>query len=77
MVDQYKLISRRVQPTHYLRQSWLAGILLSFSLAKPTMLVIKQLYLYLQLAYKSVIKAHESLHVLEGLSAKIEIVALL
>ena len=34
------LISWHVQPTHYLSQSWLAGRFLTFSLAKPTRLVI-------------------------------------
>ena len=70
MADQSKLISRHVQPTHYLSQSWLAEKLLAFSVDKSTRLVIEQFYSYLQMAYKFVIKAHESSHVPEGISDK-------
>jgi hypothetical protein len=65
MADQYKLISWHVQPIHYLSQSWLAGRFLTFSMAKPTRLVIEQFYLYLRMEYMFVIKAH----VPEGISA--------
>jgi hypothetical protein len=70
MADQYILISRHIQPTNYLSQSWLAGRFLTFSVAKPTRLVIEQLYSYSQMVYTFVIKAHISSHVPEGISAK-------
>jgi hypothetical protein len=70
MADQSELISRHVQPTHYLSQWWLAERLLALSVAKPTRLRIVLLYLYLQMAYKFVIKAHESSHVPKGISDK-------
>jgi hypothetical protein len=68
MANQSELISRHVQPTHNLSQSWLAGRLLTFSVGKLTRLVIEQFCPYLQIAYKFVIKAHESSHVQEGIS---------
>jgi hypothetical protein len=46
------------------------GKFLSFSVAKPTRLVIYTFYWYLQMAYTFVIKAHESSHVPEGIFAK-------
>ena len=62
MADQSKLLSQHVQAIHHLSQSWLAGRFLTFSMAKPTRLVILQFYSYLQMEYKFVIKAHESSH---------------
>ena len=41
-----------------------------FSVAKPTRLIIEQLYLYLQMAYNIIMMAHESSHVPESISAK-------
>ena len=41
-----------------------------FSVAKLTRLIILQFYSYLQMAYKFLIKARESSHVQEGISAK-------
>ena len=47
MAEQSEIISRHVQPLHYLSQSWLALRFLYFSVTKPTSLVIWQSYLFL------------------------------
>jgi hypothetical protein len=58
-------------PAHPLFQPIMAtGKVPVFFKAKPSKLIILQLYLYLQMEFKFVIKEHESIHVPEGISAK-------